>query len=56
MRMFDIEVSEHDGGISISQDDGSGGTNWVVVTADQAPLLCEWILGLARSLQTPLKD
>lgn len=52
MKMFEVEVSTMDGGIYITQQDSSrDDPNTVVITADQADLLAEWIKSAAASLR-----
>lgn len=54
MKMFALEVSVFDGAIAISQDD-SEESPVVLVSADQAELLCSWIRELAELLKIPNK-
>ena len=50
MKMLEIEVSVGDGYIDIIQYDGSGNIQSVVITPEQAELVCKWIMGAAESL------
>ncbi len=52
MNMHQIEVSLLNGEIIISQDsDGAEGQQSVVITAEQAELVCAWIMGAANTMK-----
>lgn len=51
MKMHDLEVAVCGEGIMIAQSDGSGEQVIIMISAEQAELVCEWIRAASNTLQ-----
>ncbi|WP_152553803.1 hypothetical protein [Bordetella bronchiseptica] len=51
MKMNDLEVAVCGEEIVIAQTDGAGEQVVILISAEQAELVCEWIRGASKALQ-----
>lgn len=51
MKMNDLEVAICGEEIMIAQTDGAGEQVVILISAEQAELVCEWIRGASKALQ-----
>lgn len=50
MRMFEIEVVIEDGRVAIYQEDDGQLVNRILLSAEQAEVVCDWIKGSAKAI------
>ena len=48
MKMYEIEVSEHDEGVISLCQPGERENDVILISYDQAALLCEWIMAIVK--------
>lgn len=56
MKMYEIEITTELGDIHITQTGADEGPQVVVITPDQAELVCKWIMDAARRQPEPAKQ
>lgn len=56
MKMYEIEITTELGDIHITQTSADDGPQVVVMTPDQAELVCKWIMDAARRQREPVKQ